>query len=87
MREGRREQINLKRAIHATSLFGRVWPAIELTTAAGVCAMVDMHRRGKLPATGFIKQEECSLAEFNNSLFGLAYEAPETIEEAILGKA
>lgn len=86
MREGRREQINLKRAIHATKLFGRVWPAIELTTAAGVCAMVDMHRRGKLPATGFIKQEECSLAEFNNSLFGLAYESPEKIEGAILGR-
>ncbi len=84
MREGRREQINLKRAIHATRMFGRVWPAIELTTAAGVCAMVDMHRLGKLPKTGFVKQEECSLAAFNDSLFGLAYEAPEKIEAAVL---
>lgn len=86
IREGRREQINLKRAIRATNMFGRVWPAIELTTAAGVCAMVDMHRLGKLPQKGFVKQEECSLTAFNESLFGLAYEAPERLEGAVLGR-
>ncbi|MCC6322927.1 MAG: saccharopine dehydrogenase NADP-binding domain-containing protein [Phycisphaerales bacterium] len=85
IREGRREQINLKRAVRATTMFGRVWPAIELTTAAGVCAMVDMHNLGKLPASGFIKQEDCTLTAFNESLFGLAYEAPERIEAAVLG--
>jgi saccharopine dehydrogenase-like NADP-dependent oxidoreductase len=85
MKDGRREQVNFKRAIHATEIFGRVWPAIELTTAAGVCAMVDLHRLGRLPKTGFVRQEECALAEFNKSLFGLAYETPEKIEAAILG--
>lgn len=80
----RREQVNFKRAVHATTMFGRVWPAIELTTAAGVCAMVDLHRLGKLPQKGFIKQEECSLTGFNQTLFGLAYEAPEKIEAAVL---
>jgi saccharopine dehydrogenase-like NADP-dependent oxidoreductase len=83
MREGRREQINFKRAIHATTILGRVWPAIELTTAAGVCAMVDLHRLGKLPKTGFIKQEQCELATFNQTLFGLAYENPAALEGAI----
>lgn len=82
---GFREQINFKRAVRAVELFGRAWPAIELTTAAGVCAMVDLHRLGKLPQTGFVKQEECSLAEFNATMFGLAYEAPETIEKTVLG--
>ena len=83
----RREQVNFKRAIHATQMFGRVWPAIELTTAAGVCAMVDMHRAGTLPQTGFIRQEACPLAAFNTSLFGLAYEAPERLEAAVLGRS
>lgn len=83
MREGRREQINFKRAVHATQIFGRVWPAIELTTAAGVCAMVDLHRQGKLAAKGFIKQEDCSLATFNQTLFGLAYENPAALEGAV----
>jgi saccharopine dehydrogenase-like NADP-dependent oxidoreductase len=81
-----REQVNFKRAVHATEMFGRVWPAIELTTAAGVCAMVDMHRAGKLPATGFVRQEECGLEQFNQSLFGLAYEAPERLEATVLGR-
>ncbi len=83
MREGRREQINFKRAVHATQIFGRVWPAIELTTAAGVCAMVDLHRQGKLAAKGFVKQEDCSLATFNQTLFGLAYENPAALEGAV----
>lgn len=86
MREGRREQINLKRAVHATELFGRIWPAIELTTAAGVCAMVDLHRLGKLPKSGLVRQEQCSLEMFNQTLFGLAYEAPEKLQAAILAQ-
>ncbi len=86
MRDGKREQVNFRRAIHATDLFGRVWPAIELTTAAGVCAMVDLHRLGKLPKTGFIRQEECSLEVFNQTLFGLAYESPEKIVPAVVAK-
>ncbi|MBS0196862.1 MAG: saccharopine dehydrogenase NADP-binding domain-containing protein [Planctomycetes bacterium] len=86
MRDGKREQVNFRRAIHATDLFGRVWPAIELTTAAGVCAMVDLHRLGKLPKIGFIRQEECSLEVFNQTLFGLAYESPEKIVPAVVAK-
>jgi len=85
MKDGRREQVNFKRAVHATEMFGRVWPAIELTTAAGVCAMVDMHRLGKIPQKGFVRQEECSLEAFNNSLFGLAYEQPGAIDGAVRG--
>ena len=72
------------RAVRATEMFGRVWPAIELTTAAGVCAMVGLHRTGKIPAKGFIRQEEVSLADFNATLFGLGYEAPEKIESTVL---
>jgi len=87
IREGRREQVNFKRAVHATQILGRVWPAIELTTAAGVCAMVDLHSTGKLRQTGFIRQEEVSLPEFNRTVFGLAYEKPDAIESAVLATA
>ncbi len=83
-KDGQRRQVNFQRTIRATQLFGRVWPAIELTTAAGVCAMVDMHRRGALPATGFVKQEQCGLAEFNATPFGLAFEGPERLEAAAM---
>ncbi|MBY0307737.1 MAG: hypothetical protein K2Q09_03260, partial [Phycisphaerales bacterium] len=82
---GVRRQINFGRTIPATRMFGRTWPAIELTTAAGVCAMVDLHRLGKTPARGFIRQEDVSLETFNQTVFGLAYEAPHTIEAAVPG--
>lgn len=73
-RHGRREQASFMRMIRSAELFGRVWPAIESTTAAGVCAMVDLHRTGKLPKTGFIRQEQCDLALFNATPFGRVYE-------------
>lgn len=78
------QQVNFHRAVRATTLFGRTWPAIELTTSAGVCAMVDLHRQGKLPATGLVRQEQCDLSLFNQTLFGLAYENPAGLESAIL---
>ncbi|GMV26092.1 MAG: hypothetical protein AMXMBFR58_21230 [Phycisphaerae bacterium] len=86
VRDGLREQANFQRAVRATTMFGRIWPAIELTTAAGVCAMVDLHRLGKLHQKGLVLQEEVSLDEFNATIFGRAYEAPETIEKTVLGR-
>ncbi|MBL8991560.1 MAG: saccharopine dehydrogenase family protein, partial [Phycisphaerae bacterium] len=86
LRNGRREQASFMRAVRAVELFGRVWPAIELTTAAGVCAMVDLHRLGKIRRTGFVRQEEVSLAEFNQTVFGLGYENPPAIERQVAGR-
>ncbi|MBM4107942.1 MAG: saccharopine dehydrogenase family protein [Phycisphaerae bacterium] len=77
--DGRREQVNFRRVIRAASLWGRIWPAIELTTAAGVCAMVDLHRTAKLPATGLIRQEQCPIEAFNATPFGAAYESPDAL--------
>jgi saccharopine dehydrogenase (NAD+, L-lysine-forming) len=85
VRNGRREQQNFQRSVRATEIWGRTWPAIELTTAAGVCGMVELHRAGKLKKTGLIKQEDCSLRDFNETLFGLGYEGPERIEAAARG--
>jgi saccharopine dehydrogenase-like NADP-dependent oxidoreductase len=70
IKDGRREQVNLKRAIRARELWGRVWPAIELTTAAGVCGMMELHRTGKLPQAGLVKQEDATLAMFQATEFG-----------------
>jgi saccharopine dehydrogenase-like NADP-dependent oxidoreductase len=70
IRNGRREQVNFKRAVKSRELWGRVWPAIELTTAAGVCGMVELHRTGKLPATGLVKQEQATVEMFGGMEFG-----------------
>ena len=47
--------------------------AIQATTAAGICAMVDLHREGKLPATGFVRQEDTDLDDFIANRFGRVY--------------
>ncbi|MDU1670751.1 MAG: saccharopine dehydrogenase C-terminal domain-containing protein, partial [Bradyrhizobium sp.] len=38
--------------------------AIQLTTAAGCVAMVELFLAGKLPAKGFVRQEDASLSDF-----------------------
>ncbi len=48
--------------------------AIQLTTAAGICAAVDLFREGKLPHNGFIKQEDISLPVFLANRFGSVYQ-------------
>jgi saccharopine dehydrogenase-like NADP-dependent oxidoreductase len=47
--------------------------AIQITTAAGVCAAVDLFRDGKLPRRGFIRQEQVALPDLLANRFGKAY--------------
>ncbi len=47
--------------------------AIQKTTASGVCAIVDLHRDGKLPATGFVRQEDAGFNDFIANRFGSIY--------------
>ena len=54
--------------------------AIQITTAAGVCAAVDLFREGKLPARGFIRQEQVALPDFLVNRFGCAYQQSRQVE-------
>ena len=47
--------------------------AIQITTAAGVCAMVDLHRDGHLPQAGFVRQEDADFIAFLANRFGKVY--------------
>jgi saccharopine dehydrogenase-like NADP-dependent oxidoreductase len=47
--------------------------AIQITTAAGICAMVDLLAEGKLPKKGFVRQEEADLPSFLANRFGRYY--------------
>ncbi|MGI4816246.1 MAG: saccharopine dehydrogenase C-terminal domain-containing protein [Janthinobacterium lividum] len=47
--------------------------AIQITTAAGVCAAVDLFREKRLPQSGFIRQEQIGLDDFLANRFGSAY--------------
>jgi saccharopine dehydrogenase-like NADP-dependent oxidoreductase len=54
--------------------------AIQITTAAGVCAAVDLFREGKLPRGGFIRQEQVALPDFLANRFGRAYQQFRQVE-------
>lgn len=54
--------------------------AIQITTAAGICAAVDLFREGKLPASGFICQEQVALPDFLANRFGSAYQQSRQVE-------
>ncbi len=54
--------------------------AIQITTAAGVCAVVDLFREGRLPSRGFVRQEQVALPQFLANRFGRAYQQSRQIE-------
>ncbi|MBK8324668.1 MAG: saccharopine dehydrogenase NADP-binding domain-containing protein [Betaproteobacteria bacterium] len=70
---GRLTQETFVRKVYAGRVHGKLLSAIQLTTAAGICAMVDLHRDGKLPAKGFVRQEQASLEDFLANRFGRHY--------------
>lgn len=73
MREGRHVQETYARKIYGRTIAGTVRTAIQVTTAAGICAMLDLLVEGKLPGKGFHRQEEVSLADFLANRFGRIY--------------
>ncbi len=59
-RESRLTQETYAKKIYAKDVAGRLMSAIQITTAAGVCAMVDLHASGQLPASDFVRQEDAT---------------------------
>jgi len=59
----------------ARTIDGRVWSAIQVTTAAGVLGVVDLVRIGALPNKGFVRPEQVNLSDFMNTEFGRLYRA------------
>ncbi len=56
---------------------GQEWRAISWTTAASLCAVIEMVRDGVLPKMGFLKQEEIPLDAFFKTKNGAYYLQPD----------
>jgi saccharopine dehydrogenase-like NADP-dependent oxidoreductase len=82
MRGGQLMQETYAHKIYAAPLAGRMRSAIQLTTAGGICAVLDMLSSGHLPQAGLIKQEEIRLAPFLANRFGRVYAMPEAAAHA-----
>src|SRR5687768_790141 len=73
-RNGHLIQVTDARKIYHGDCFGGSYSAIQITTAAGLCAVLDLHTHGKLPTTkGFVRQEEVRLDDFLANRFGRSY--------------
>jgi saccharopine dehydrogenase-like NADP-dependent oxidoreductase len=72
-KDGRLIQMTDARKIYHGEVLGELWSAIQITTSAGLCAVVDMHATGVLPKQGFVRQEQVKLDEFLANRFGKCY--------------
>jgi len=73
MRGGQLVQETYANKIYAATSGGQVRSAIQLTTAGGICAVLDMLSAGQLPQSGLVKQEDIGLASFLANRFGRVY--------------
>ena len=74
-RDGHLVQVTDARKVYHGPFRGLDLSAIQLTTAASICAVLDLHATGLLPAgaNGFVRQEQIPLADFLANRFGCCY--------------
>lgn len=72
-KSGRLLQETYANKVYATTVDGEEMSGIQLTTASGIAAVLDMLATGRLPSRGFIRQEDIALADFLANRFGAAY--------------
>ena len=72
--QGELEREEFVRAYYPLTISGRHWRAISWTTAASLCAVIELVNNGSLPDKGFIKQEDIPLEKFLQTKHGRLYE-------------
>lgn len=91
LKDGRLVQETYANRIYAREIGGKRVSAIQVTTASGICAVLDMLAAGRLPDSGFVRQEQIALSDFLANRFGRAYAlrdpTPDTSPAARLAEA
>ena len=72
-KKGQLVQETYANKIYGQPIHGVERSAIQVTTAAGVCAVLDLLADGRLPQQGFLRQEDVPLADFLANRFGKVY--------------
>ncbi len=73
MKDGRFQQKSYSHVVNDREIMGKHWSGIQITTAASICATLDLLMDGTLAAKGFVKQESISLQDFLGNRFGGLY--------------
>ncbi len=72
-KNGRFLQETYANKIYSAEVNDEFCSAIQITTAAGICAVLDLLSQGSLPQHGFVKQEQIPLEPFLENRFGSYY--------------
>ena len=75
IRDGQLVQVTDARKIYHERVGEENWSAIQITTAAGICTVLDMHVQGQLPSSGFVRQEQVDFEQFLANRFGRYYDS------------
>jgi saccharopine dehydrogenase-like NADP-dependent oxidoreductase len=73
IRGGILQQETYVNKVYGQTAEGSQRSAIQLTTATGICTMLDLLREGHLPDRGLIRQEQVSLEAFLANRFGCIF--------------
>ncbi len=73
IKNGQLVQESYANKIYSQTINDKLWSAIQITTAAGICAVLDLLAQGRLRQKGFIKQEDICFDDFIGNRFGKYY--------------
>ena len=76
-KDGRLVQENYTKKIYSQKINGVLYNAIQVTTAASICTVLDLLAAGKLVKKGFVRQENIDFNDFISNRFGRYYTQPE----------
>jgi saccharopine dehydrogenase-like NADP-dependent oxidoreductase len=71
--DGELREENYVNKVYPQVVAGRLWSAIQITTAAGICSVMDIVLSADKPRAGFIAQEEFGLPAILENRFGVYY--------------
>lgn len=74
-RHDRFVQDTFAQKIYPRTVAGQSMSAIQVTTSAGACAVLDLLLEDQIPAKGFVRQEDVPLEAFLKNRFGRFYSA------------
>ncbi len=74
IKDGQLVQESYANKIYSKTINDKLWSAIQITTASGICTVLDLMAQGKLAQQGFVKQEDVLFEDFINNRFGQYYQ-------------
>ena len=89
--DGELREENYVNKVYPQLIAGRLWSAIQVTTAAGICAVADLVATQPQRYSGFVAQERFRLPEILQNRFGRYYSQGDTkhvsADAVVTGKA